>query len=450
MAITLYNGFPLIGAGTAAYIEEAVHPYLPPDNTPFYGLFVRIASLKNSLWFVPVAQSLLIAFLLLKYISLISRKYIDGTVSANVSNSLFGNPRSFEFTLVTVVVIVSFTCVGWVTGFIMPDIFAGALLLSMLLFMSEEPGRPGSLAAYSLLILVSMAMDNSHFLAAALFSTTLLIVSLVRKQANLVKKSAMLVGLCVVCWGVVCTMNMVKKHGFVYSRGGNIVMVAKLAEDGILTQYLSENCDKRTSKLCEYRTNIPPNITQFLTGESPVYKMGGWDSCHAAYAEVVHEVFTTPRYAGMFAQKTVIATLKALVQVNAPGKFLIQGMESETSKKIRDYFIDELREFASSFQNTQALSTGSFNFIYYLFFVLSCIWILMNYPKVMNRQLLVVYCYILAFFIANAVVTAVFYEIVSRFQYRVFWILPATNAIVIINHYQALYLKQQEKKQGVK
>jgi hypothetical protein len=43
---------------------------------------------------------------------------------------------------------------------------------------------------------------------------------------------------------------------------------------------------------------------------------------------------------------------------------------------------------------------------------------------------------LLLFLVANALVIASFSTVAARFQYRVFWIVPATNAIVILFYYK--------------
>jgi hypothetical protein len=55
------------------------------------------------------------------------------------------------------------------------------------------------------------------------------------------------------------------------------------------------------------------------------------------------------------------------------------------------------------------------------------------------------------FFVVNAFVTSLGSTVIYRFQYRIFWILPATNAILMIKYYLSkeaivnVFVKQQKE-----
>jgi hypothetical protein len=235
-------------------------------------------------------------------------------------------------------------------------------------------------------------------------------------------------------------MNAIKKHEFVFSRGSNVFMMAKLAETGILHQYLHENCDKHNYRICAIKHEIPASLNNFLwDNNSPLYRMGGWDSSKVEYAAIIHDIMTTPRYSSMFARRIATSTLKQLTQIQAPDKFTPQMEGAEPWKKMRQYFADESREYNTSMQNRGKLSANAPNFVYYVFLILSSLWVLLFYARVRNSHVHRVYGYIILFLIVNALVTATFSTVIYRFQYRVFWLLPATNIIVIARYYWLLW-----------
>ncbi len=432
MVVALYNGFPLVENDSAAYIEQAIYPHFTPERTPFYGMFMGISSLHSSLWFTIMVQCSMLAYLLLKFIGRI-RKFCSPSTDACTDE--------FNFYLVAVITIISFTCVSWVVNYLMPYMFGAVLLLATLLFISEN--KRAAQGIYLLFVFVAMLMHNSHFPILVLFSLILLVSALLKKQTLLRNKSAMLLGVCAMTWGAMCSMNAIKKHGFTFSRGRDIMLTAKLAETGILDLYLNDNCGKKPLRICNCRANIPGNITEFLTsGEGPVYRMGGWDSNYVEYSTIVRDVFSTPKYLGMFAQKSVTGTLKQLVQIQAPDKPSPQGPNSETWSKTKKYFADELPSYGTSLQNNDALSGSSSNFVYYLFLICSSLWMLLYYRRIMNKDIMLVYSYILLFLLVNAFVTASLSAVTYRFQYRVAWLLPAANAIVILRYY---YTKFQRR-----
>lgn len=422
MVVALYNGYPLAEGDTGAYIQQAIYPHFAADRTPFYGIFLRITSLWRSLWFPVFAQCLILGFLLIQFIN---------KVNPNGASQATG----IRLLILIVTAVVSLTCVPWVAAYLMPDIFAGILLLAILLFLTT-PASDRISILYAILILGALIIHNSHFLITLLFALALLVYSVRGKQMLLVKRSIILVGLCFITWATLAGMNAAKKYGFVFSRGSNIFMVAKLAETGILNIYLDENCTKNNLKLCNYKTQIPQSLSEFLwLDTSPLNLMGGWDSCRSEYATVVHDVFTSPRYMLMFAQKSVTGTLKQLTEVQVRDKIQTEGQDKQPSKKVRQFFGDEWREFSMSKQNTDLLSATSCNYVYLLTFLLSSLWILFFASRVVSKELAFIYGCILVFFVLNAFVTATFSTISYRYQYRIFWILPATNLILMIKYY---------------
>ena len=434
MTVALYNGFPLVESDTGAYIEQAIYPHFAADRTPFYGLFVRVTTLWTSLWFTIFAQCLILSYLLLRYILLLQ-------MSANKQSQ-----ADMGFTLLSIIVIISFTCVSWVTSYIMPDIFAGILLLGIFLYIYERPQHIITNLSYLAIIFLAVLIHNSHFIITSLLATALLLYAMVKKNKELTRKSLVLFSVCFGVWVILCSMNKIKKHGFTFSRGSDIFMMAKLSETGILNEYLNESCGKKNLDLCNYQGHIPGDPNEFLwSGESPLYKTGGWDSVHPDYKIIIRDVFTTPKYVGMFVQKSVVSTLEELTQIQAPDKLSVLGKDSEPWKKVRQYFSDELREYSTSLQNTDSLSASSCNFVYYLFFVLSSLWVLLFYRKVMDSGLIFIYSFILLSLLINAFVTSTFSNVLARYQNRMFWILPATNAIVIIKYYRDKYQSVTDK-----
>ena len=422
MVVALYNGYPLAEGDTGAYIQQAIYPHFAADRTPFYGIFLRITSLWRSLWFPVFAQCLILGFLLIQFIN---------KVNPNGASQAAG----IRLLILIVTAVVSLTCVSWVAAYLMPDVFAGILLLAILLYITAPAGDRFSIL-YAILILGALIIHNSHFLITLLFALALLLYSVRGKQMLLVKRSIILVGLCFITWATLSGMNAAKKYGFVFSRGSNIFMVAKLAETGILNIYLDENCTKNNLKLCNYKSQIPQSLSEFLwLDTSPLNQMGGWDSCRNEYATVVHDVFSSPRYLLMFAQKSTTGTLKQLTEVQVRNKIQSEGQDKQPSKKVRQFFGDEWREFSMSKQNTDLLSATSCNYVYLLTFLLSSLWILFFASGVVSKELAFIYGCILVFFVLNAFVTATFSTISYRYQYRIFWILPATNLILMIKYY---------------
>lgn len=432
MWVALYNGFPLVEGDTGAYIQQAIYPHFAADRPPFYGLFIRATSLSVSLWWPVAAQCFIVSFLLLQFTALIGLKIRKpDNQTRNLDYQL---PIPGSIFLISIVATAAFTCLPWVTAYLMPDIFAGILLLSILLFISGD--NKLLQAVYACCIFFSLLMHNSHFVIGILFSGILLVYALMKKDRRLAARNVTILALAGSVWAIMCSMNAMKHYGFTFSRGKDIYLMAKLAETGILKTYLDDNCSKKDLRLCQYKSQMPPTLTEFLwSGESPLYKLGGWDSNKAEYAAIAHDIYTTPKYLGLMARQSAISTAREITLVHAPNQVPVEDEKAEPWKKIKQYFSHQMPQFTTSKQNRNAITASACNIVYDTFFILSTVALLLLCRRMMNRELLFIFACILLFLLINAFVTATFSTVIYRFQYRVFWVLPATNAIVLTNYF---------------
>lgn len=436
MVVALYNGYGLTWGDTGAYIYCGINNAIPMDRSPFYGWFIRYTSLWTSLWLTLFTQCLLTAYLLVQLIRFITRSDTEDT---HPDLPPIRNKRFFMATVV--LTIVSFTTIPWVTAYLMPDVFGATLLLATLLYLADKRKNIPLHSAYVVIIAASILIHNSHALIAALFSGVLLLWGLVRKQVLVVKKSIVLLAVSVLSWVCMCSINAGNGYGFVFSRGSHVFMVTKFAETGILKSYLDDNCGKKNLKICKYKDNIPAYSWDFLwQPESPLYLTGGWDSNRVEYNNIIHDVLSTPKYQKMFVTSALTGTLRELTQIQAPDEIPAQAGWASPAQRIGTYYDDELNEYHHSRQNNGHISAAGWNYIYFLFFALSSVWVLLN-MRLVSRDVRFIYAVFFLFSVINAMVTATGSTVHYRYQNRIFWILPAINVILMVwyywNRYQA-------------
>ncbi len=418
MVVGLSNGFPLTENDTGAYIAGGLNKIYSIDRTPFYGWFMRYTNFRTSLWLTIFAQCLILSYLILKYIKLIQNDIAQ-----------------FNTAFATIITIISFTALPWVTCFLMPDIFAPILLLAIILYLSGGTHKTKSAIIYMSIIFVAIIVHNAHAVIVGLFSVLLLIWSLAKKYKPLIKRSIFLLIISGFSWLVICSTNSLNGRGFAYSRTGHVFMMGRLAETGILKIYLDNNCSKKNYALCQYKDQLPLRSWEFMwSSNGPFQKTGGWDSSATEYTAIIRDILTTPKYLARFIQKSAIGTLRELCLIN-PGNMQVGDAKgSSPGFSIGLHYPVELSEYLSSEQNNGGISASVFSYFYFLFFVLSSIWILLH-PDVINKDLAFIYGFIILFLVVNAFVTSTFSTVASRFQNRVFWVLPATNAILLIRVY---------------
>lgn len=425
MVVVFYNGFPLTENDTGAYIECGIKNIIPQDRSVFYAWFLRYTSMWSSLWYTVIAQCLLTAWLLHRLMKV-----------------LLGERHLRDYLLISAL-IVSFTCVSWVSGFLMPDIFAALLLLAIILLFTDKASQAWVRVLYVLVIFISVVVHNSHFLILGLFGAVLAFWFVVKRNVQGIKNAVALVGIAAMSWALACGVNYAYGYGFTYSRGTHAFMVTKFAETGILSRYLDENCDVKRLKICQYKDDIPDFSWDFLWGESSAfYKAGGWDSTKEQFDIIVHDVLTTPKYLRMFIQKSAVSTMRQLTHVHTAEHASVQGLWSSSCQRVATYFPDEQNEFMLSRQFSGELSAGVCNKVYLLFFVFTTV-VLLWRRGVADKDLAFIYGVILLFFVLNAFVTSVGSTVLYRYQYRIFWILPALNTIFLARLYWKERLKRE-------
>jgi len=419
MVIALYNGFGLAENDTGAYIATGINNIVPTDRSPFYGWFIYYTSFYSSLWYTLFAQCALLSLLLIHYINTF---YLNTKVTTSTI-------------LISITSITCFTCVPWVAGYLMPDIFGAILLLATLLFLNLNYKTPGKLLFYTIIIYYSVIIHNSHFLILAAFALLLFIWSIAKKKIDYIKRSVVLISISFLGWFTLCTVNAVNGNQFTVSRGGHVFMMGKLVETGILYTYLNENCNTKKLKLCDYKNEIPAYSWIYIWDEnSPMYKTGGWDNSKKENDLIIHDVFTTFRYLRMFLQKSAVYSLKQMVQFQVQNKTLYMGQGSSPWHTVKQYFADEHNEFNATIQNTTGLRAENANTVYFIFLIISS-FMIVRIRHLIPPEVTLLYGFIIVFLILNAFVTATFSTVLPRYQNRIFWLLPATNAIVILKYY---------------
>jgi hypothetical protein len=119
-SLAIINGYPLVFSDTGPYISTAVWQDLGAlDRPPYYSLFLLPLHLKMSLWPIPLAQNLIVCWVLFRFLACI-----------------FPNlPLRLRCSVIVLTGVVSY--LPWASNEIMPDIYTPLILL--LIFMLFLP-----------------------------------------------------------------------------------------------------------------------------------------------------------------------------------------------------------------------------------------------------------------------------------------------------------------------
>ena len=409
----LYNGYPLVTSDSGAYIENAFKLYVPDDRSMVYSVFVRLASMSFSLWGVVIAQAVLLVF----FIRLLVKHFCKGLHTG------------FLLTAISLCLTI-FTSAGWFCGQLMADIFTGILLLAICTLFFVPFKHKWSVALLLVFIWACIIMHNSHLLIGLVFSVFMVLYYWFTRNKDLFRKSLMLFGLSIADFLTLSTMNAISGKGFRPSSSSHVFLMARLAENGILDQFLRENCATGEYKLCAYREQIPDRSFQFIWDpNSPLYKTGGWKANEAEYSKIIRKTLTKPEYLRLHIFRSIQATCRQLAVFNIGDANVPQMEGSIPFARINTYFFNELKEYRSTLQNNNSLGLDFFSEIILLFAFISIgvTLLLLAYPGAqasLTTEWKALFFVVIAFLIANAFVSATFSSVVGRYQSRVFWVLP--------------------------
>lgn len=426
MWYAFYNGFPLATSDTGAYVSTAFDFAVLKDRSSFYSVFLaytgvslsHISAINGTLWLPVFFQSAIIAFLFTRIFYVLSGKAPQVTVF-----------------LFSTTIIAFGTGVSWVASYIMPDIFVGILLVAIVVYLFDRQANKTTRIIYALIIIVSIIVHNSHFLLILFWCAAIGVITY--KNFEVRRKVLHIVALAMFCIITMCSLNYSKGFGFVLSPGSHVFLMGKLAETNVLQTYLKENCDTKESALCPYKDEIQESAIEYLWADnSPFKKIGGWEGSRYEHMKIIKGVFTTPRYILLYAKKALAHSLEQL------GNFQISTFEQPFNKgtspynNIEKYIPTDLPQLVTAAQQHKTINNQNLKYIHLLILLASTIWVILVYRRVDNKQTIKgIYCVIITYIICNATVTASLANVLDRLQYRVFWVLPATNIIIVINYY---------------
>lgn len=255
----VYNGFPLVFADTAAYVQAANWSVLR-DRPIAYGIFLRWTAMRTgSLWWSIASQSLLCAVMLWLTISLYQ-------------------PSRLALQLVVIGLVLALaTTLSWFASQLMPDFLMPlAILSAFLLLIRWRDAAPAARAFAFALLVFACAAHYSILLVTGALTALVLGWGVFGRELVWVWAGVRGVLVLAAACAVILVINFRQSGEIVLTRGGHLFMLGRLAESGILQRLLADRCGRTDYVLCPYRKEIPDSVELFMfTPQSPLYKVGG-------------------------------------------------------------------------------------------------------------------------------------------------------------------------------
>ena len=271
LAPALWNGYPLIFPDTGGYFGAPIRHALENGRSAFYGAFLD-TGIPLSFWpciAVQAAMTVWLFLVTLRVNGLGERPWLATAIVAFLSIA---------------------TSLPWFAAQLMPDILFPAAVLALYM-LAFTPDRLGKVESYGLAAVIACAVP-SHMAAAGLCVAVVLALWLMTFVPRLpLPKPRLTFAAGAVAVGIVlCPVsNLALTGSFSFTPGGPQFLFGRLIEDGIVARYLDDQCPDPSIKLCAYKDELPDQADDWLWGNSPLYKLGGWTGHEAEEKRIIRE-----------------------------------------------------------------------------------------------------------------------------------------------------------------
>lgn len=269
----LWNGYVLFYYDSVDYIRMAFDWSLPVYRTMPYALFGGgIGRLAGTLWAVPVAQSLLASYVLYEALR------------------VFFPFRPSRALLPVVAILCLATGLPWFASQMMADIFTGLVVLGIAILAFGKLSRPRQILMLAAVV-IGITVHTSHLaIGIGLIASLAALRWLLHKRWPQLRPALLLPTLAVVlaAAGTLAIHKVTVGRAFI-TQPTSQLMLGRLVQDGIAKRLLDDTCPKtaRPYKLCAVRDKLPSTANDFLWGNTPFYRLGGWDGMRDEAAAIV-------------------------------------------------------------------------------------------------------------------------------------------------------------------
>lgn len=420
--VAFYNGYPLVYPDTGKYIGLQVISY----RSFFYNLFIYPSLWFHTLWLVVFVQSLIVAHLLRLVLLVVFRL---------ASALIF---------LAVMVFLCLLTNLPWFTGFVMPDIFTGVLILSLflLVFYGDSLTRGEKNYLFALTVL-AVSVHHSHIpLALGLLLSVWLLRMLMRKREVFPPMYLLRAGLALTLALMLLLANGYRSYGVLtISPGGYSFLLARLVADGPAVLYLREYCPEKKYALCSYLDELPADSDEFLWPlDSPFRKVGGIDGYRLEGQKIVKE--TIFHYPFLVIQNALRNTARQLFMINNWYGICSYLKSSQPTDTIRSYFPRDFSAYESSRQSQNTLGLKKFNRLHKIVACICLLWAAIACYLFRKRRQSAPVLFLVSIvfaYLVSSLITGILSVPHNRYGSRIIWLLPffsIASLIYIIKYWK--------------
>ncbi len=416
LSAAVWNGFPILYSDSSTYIASGFTLETPVDRPMFYGLFVWLTSINGiSIWSTVFIQCLIVAYLIFITIRDFTRSDLTRTYFISIG------------------LLSLLTALPFVTGQILADVFMPICFLSMIHLLYNDKLSRGPLIGLFFLFFLSNSMHMSHLSINMILVLVAMILHKFGRQkfkANL-KHSYILIAL---------ILLSIPLMGSALSKSKHVFFTGKMAENGILQDYLREYCPEKDYKLCDCIDSIPRNTTDFLWDKSsPLYtRYGSWSDSKEDFSAIIRGTLTSPKYIGRHLKESVKSTFNQLLSFDigdGNGSF---DKESQLFERIKLYFPNDYETYLHSRQYHGKLLPdyiGGINLVMRTVVVIALVLILLmliihKLPEGLRKIAIL----LLIALLVNCFINSSLVIVAHRFGAKTIWLIPFIAALLLIDY----------------
>jgi hypothetical protein len=425
--VAVFNGYPVFYPDSGQYLWVSFGLQPPIYRTIGYSIFIRLVSFGTSPWLVVIAQSVIVVFVLHS-----TFKFI---VPQNAPSERGG------LVFLGLMVFLAFgTTLPWFVGQIMPDVFTGLSLLSLLLLLYDSKLPLERTALLSAVLCISIGTHITHLLTV----TLLLLAIFVLRTFGAFRefwptRSTKGIAACVLVPIIAITAllalsNWRSGFGFTLSPAKPVFLFGRLIESGLAADYLQQSCGIEQFTACKYLHNLPKSSEEFLWGSHPLLKeMGGWSGATAEASRIVSA--TIRHYPVRFFAACVRQMFRQFFAFTAgSGNYAIRG--GPEFEGFRELYPGDVPKYLLSRQSIGKLAMDAYRVtpvyaaVFWCSFGASLMALFTRRLRVRIANQL--FALTLIFLFANALVAGALSDVNDRYQARASWLMALCGAAYVI------------------
>ncbi len=428
--VALFNRFPLTYFDSGGYLKNAyafahgVHPPTRggPFTNPFfyrpitYSLFLTPFATPATLWVLPFAQGILVAF------------------AVNLAVRCAGVSLSTRTFLLLIAGLAVGTSLPWFSGQMMPDIFTSlVVLLAFTTLWGGDRLNPWERLGTAGLLTLSLASHLSHLpLYVGLLAVGLVWRKLADRETLPVRELALCaVGPLALAVAGLVASNVLVNRKPILSESADLFYLARLVGDGTAQRYLDRACATRVYLLCAQRDSLRQDSDWFLWDPAGPWSKYQQDPAFLAEAREIVRATLRERW-----RRQVVASLQ-----NAKRQLKTFGTEPgwhrsevEVAPALAAFGASTLSAYWASRQAQRALPLAAASEVQEACVWLALLVLLGCLPVLWARGRHTVLAFLgigLAGVVLNALVMGALSSVNARYESRVIWLVPLLACVAM-------------------